>query len=92
MDPATFTNYGNLADMMISKDVIFDKKCRECVLFPSCYGGCADLKCKPCGMLYSCKGIVRGLSGYSLFIQNKTTKSCQRLIYFPFFTNRLLCF
>lgn len=33
MDPATFTNYGNLADMMISKDVIFDKKCRECVLF-----------------------------------------------------------
>lgn len=28
-----------------------------------------------CGMLYSCKGIVRGLSGYSLFIQNKTTKS-----------------
>lgn len=47
---------------------------------------------QPCGMLYSCKGIVRGLSGYSLFIQNKTTKSCQRLIYFPFFTNRLLCF
>lgn len=45
MEPATFTNYGNLADMMISKDVIFDKKCRECVLFPSCYGGCADLKC-----------------------------------------------
>ena len=45
MDPATFTNYGNLADMMISKDVIFDKKCRECVLFPSSYGGCADLKC-----------------------------------------------
>lgn len=42
MDPATFTNYGNLADIMISKDVIFDKKCRECVLFPLCYGGCVQ--------------------------------------------------
>lgn len=43
-DPHTFTNYPLLSDMMISGDVVLDNKCRSCILFPSCYGGCMDDK------------------------------------------------
>lgn len=43
-EPQTITNYPLLSDIMISGDVLFDNKCRTCVLFPSCYGGCLDDK------------------------------------------------
>ena len=42
--PQTITNYGLLSDMMVKGDPILDNKCRQCVLFPSCYGGCTDNK------------------------------------------------
>lgn len=29
---------------MLEGDVLFDEKCKKCVLLPSCYGGCTDLK------------------------------------------------
>jgi len=45
-DTHTITNYTLLSDIMINGDVIFDNKCRTCVLFPSCYGGCMDEKSK----------------------------------------------
>lgn len=32
------------ADLMLEGDVLFDEKCKKCVLLPSCYGGCTDLK------------------------------------------------
>ena len=37
----TVTNYSLFADMMIGNDVIYDEECKNCVLFPSCYGGCS---------------------------------------------------
>lgn len=40
----TITNYSLLSDMMINGDSVLDTKCRTCVLFPSCYGGCMDDK------------------------------------------------
>lgn len=40
MKPQSITNFPLLADMMISNDVIYDEECKNCVLFPSCYGGC----------------------------------------------------
>jgi uncharacterized protein len=43
-DKQIITNYSLLSDIMINGDVLFDKKCRSCVLFPSCYGGCMDDK------------------------------------------------
>jgi len=43
-EPHTITNYSLLADMMIKRDGILDSKCRSCVLFPSCHGGCIDEK------------------------------------------------
>lgn len=30
--------------MMIKDDGMLDNKCRSCVLFPSCHGGCIDEK------------------------------------------------
>lgn len=33
-----------LADKMIRNDVLFDSECTSCALFPSCNGGCTDLK------------------------------------------------
>ena len=42
--PYTITNYSLLSDMMIKDDGVFDNKCRSCVLFPSCHGGCIDEK------------------------------------------------
>ena len=38
------TNFTELTKMMIDNDVLFDTKCKKCVLFPSCNGGCADIK------------------------------------------------
>lgn len=43
-DSQTITNYSLLSDMMIRGDAVLDTKCRTCVLFPSCYGGCMDDK------------------------------------------------
>lgn len=40
----TIMNFDMLADMMIKDDVLQDNKCKSCVLFPSCYGGCTDDK------------------------------------------------
>lgn len=40
------TNYSLLSDMMIKGDVLFDDTCKSCILFPSCTGGCADIKNK----------------------------------------------
>lgn len=34
------------ANKMINNDMLFDKECTSCVLFPSCNGGCTDLKNK----------------------------------------------
>ena len=42
--PHTISNYSMLSDMMIKNDAIWDDKCKSCVLFPSCYGGCIDEK------------------------------------------------
>ncbi len=33
-----------LTTYMLDNDSLFDKKCRDCVLFPVCDGGCSDLK------------------------------------------------
>jgi uncharacterized protein len=44
LKPEIITNYTLLSDMMIKNDVIFDNKCKSCVLFPSCDGGCVDHK------------------------------------------------
>lgn len=41
MNAQCITNHQLLADMMISNDVIYDEECKNCVLFPSCYGGCS---------------------------------------------------
>jgi uncharacterized protein len=38
------TNVDLYADYMINGDALFDVNCKKCVLFPSCNGGCADLK------------------------------------------------
>lgn len=38
------TNADLYADYMIGSDSLFDDKCRRCVLFPACNGGCSDLK------------------------------------------------
>jgi uncharacterized protein len=43
-DPHTITNYALLSEMMIKNDGMLDSKCRSCVLFPSCHGGCVDEK------------------------------------------------
>lgn len=43
-DPNTITNFPLLSDLMIKGDVMLDNKCRSCVIFPSCYGGCMDDK------------------------------------------------
>lgn len=43
-DSQTITNYSLLADIMVHGDAILDTKCKMCVLFPSCYGGCMDDK------------------------------------------------
>lgn len=40
----TITNYSLLSNIMINEDVILDDRCKSCVLFPSCYGGCIDDK------------------------------------------------
>ena len=37
-------NYSLFSKMMVGNDVLFDDKCRKCVLFPSCDGGCSDIK------------------------------------------------
>lgn len=42
--PDIITDYALFADMMIKNDALFDEKCRSCVLFPSCDGGCTDLR------------------------------------------------
>jgi uncharacterized protein len=41
-DPQIITNFSLLSDLMIKGDAVLDNKCRTCVLFPSCYGGCVD--------------------------------------------------
>lgn len=38
------SNYGLLSNMMLNNNPIFDINCKECILFPSCDGGCANLK------------------------------------------------
>ncbi|QZE13633.1 radical SAM protein [Halosquirtibacter laminarini] len=40
----TITNYSLLSDLAINGDVLLDSKCKSCILFPSCYGGCMDEK------------------------------------------------
>lgn len=40
--PNIFTDYGLFADLMLRNDSLNDEKCLNCVLFPSCDGGCAD--------------------------------------------------
>ena len=42
----TIRNAGLWADLMLKKDVIFDNRCKACILFPSCDGGCVDMKNK----------------------------------------------
>ncbi|WP_314748702.1 radical SAM/SPASM domain-containing protein [Tannerella forsythia] len=42
--PDVITDYALFADMMIKNDALFDEKCISCVLFPSCDGGCIDLR------------------------------------------------
>lgn len=44
MSPEIIQNHEVLANSMVDNDVIFDEKCIDCVLFPSCYGGCKDNK------------------------------------------------
>lgn len=44
LSPTIVTNFGLLADEMVKGDVLFDAECYNCVLFPSCYGGCTDMK------------------------------------------------
>jgi uncharacterized protein len=39
-----FTNQDCLADLMIRGDVLSNKECISCILFPSCNGGCSDLR------------------------------------------------
>lgn len=43
-DENIITNYSELANLLLKDGVLFSKKCRKCVLFPSCYGGCSDLR------------------------------------------------
>jgi uncharacterized protein len=38
------SNIDKFADAMLKKDCIFDVQCTSCVLFPSCMGGCPDMK------------------------------------------------
>jgi uncharacterized protein len=40
------TNQNQLADMMLQGDTLFISECQECILFPSCNGGCSDLRKK----------------------------------------------
>ncbi|MGV8096409.1 MAG: radical SAM protein [Mangrovibacterium sp.] len=40
----TITNYPLLSNIMITGDVLLDNKCKSCILFPSCSGGCMDEK------------------------------------------------
>jgi len=44
LHPNVITNIGLLANEMIDGDVMFDNECKNCVLFPSCNGGCVDNK------------------------------------------------
>jgi uncharacterized protein len=43
-EPQTISNFGLLSDSMLSEDALFDNQCKLCVLFPSCNGGCIDIK------------------------------------------------
>jgi len=43
-EPQIITNYGLLSNAMIKGDPLLDNKCKSCVLFPSCFGGCVDNK------------------------------------------------
>jgi uncharacterized protein len=43
-DNQIFTNYDQLADMMLDGDILSDAECTSCCLFPSCNGGCSDLR------------------------------------------------
>jgi uncharacterized protein len=38
----TITNYPLLSNIMIADDALLDNKCKSCILFPSCSGGCMD--------------------------------------------------
>lgn len=42
--PNIITNINRYATYVLENDNLFDKNCHECVLFPSCTGGCVDLK------------------------------------------------
>ena len=43
-EPQIITNYSLLSDIMVQDDVMYDDKCKKCILFPSCFGGCLDDK------------------------------------------------
>jgi uncharacterized protein len=45
-DNQIFTNYDFLADCMLRYDMLFQSECTSCLLFPSCNGGCSDLRSK----------------------------------------------
>lgn len=44
LTPGLINNFELLSNLMMGNDSIFDKKCLKCVLFPSCDGGCSDIK------------------------------------------------
>ena len=44
LDNRKILDYGKLADMMLEDDSLFDNNCNHCQLFPSCNGGCTDIK------------------------------------------------
>jgi uncharacterized protein len=39
-----FSNYDLLANTMLKHDILLDKQCHECILFPSCNGGCSNFR------------------------------------------------
>jgi uncharacterized protein len=76
-DPNTITNFPLLSDMMIKGDVILDNKCKSCVLFPSCYGGCMDDKNRNKDYCIPAKSMLEDFIDIYYTVKTKNNQSCK---------------
>ena len=44
LSPDIITHIDRYATMMLDSDSLLDKGCQDCILYPSCTGGCIDMK------------------------------------------------
>lgn len=68
-------DYSLLSNMMVGNDVLFIERCKKCVLFPSCDGGCSDIRDKGIDVCIPAKAMLKDFLDIKYLEWKKTQKS-----------------